>query len=378
MIGAKGNQVVSSRNRNAGQSLHRGLTLVELLAVIGVITVVAAVTLPSVRSILADRQTQQAALQVRSFIEAARSRAIGRDREVAVVLERMRWGSGDQFGQGPDDFASRNTVLSLSLAEVLPPYRGDIEGALATIQAPLVPGRSRVALQLADVAASVIAPGDEISLGDSRYRFQITEVQDTGAIRTLTFFNGDGETPLRPAVRLPAAGARVPFRIYSRPRRLFAKPVTLPRSTCIDLALSGLGSGGAQFGSLSSGAARSYPIYLVFNTSGGLSHLYVESPAGLVRSVPDGDVFLMVGRTEQVSSGQTLGDFRSAQDESARFRPNMLDNSAYWVRVAADSGQLATSPVVPLPAELDASTPLAQLLGTSRRRSILSTEVSSR
>jgi hypothetical protein len=56
----------------------------------------------------------------------------------------------------------------------------------------------------------------------------------------------------------------------------------------------------------------------------------------------------------------------------------MLDNSAYWVRVAADSGQLATSPVVPLPAELDASTPLAQLLGTSRRRSILSTEVSSR
>ncbi len=78
------------KTRTIGNRSHPfGLTLVELLVVLGITTLLAAVILPSVRTILADRKTSQAAIVVRNFIEAARSRAIGRNRTVAVVLERL-------------------------------------------------------------------------------------------------------------------------------------------------------------------------------------------------------------------------------------------------------------------------------------------------
>ncbi|MBM3967272.1 MAG: prepilin-type N-terminal cleavage/methylation domain-containing protein, partial [Planctomycetes bacterium] len=66
-----------------------GLTLVELLVVVGVVSVLAAVVLPSVKTVLTDRKASQAAILVRNFMEAARARAIGKNRAVAVVFERL-------------------------------------------------------------------------------------------------------------------------------------------------------------------------------------------------------------------------------------------------------------------------------------------------
>ncbi|MFN9562738.1 MAG: Tfp pilus assembly protein FimT/FimU, partial [Pirellulaceae bacterium] len=48
---------------------RRGVTLVELLIVIGITSLIAAVALPSVKTLLKDRKTNQAAIQVRGFIE---------------------------------------------------------------------------------------------------------------------------------------------------------------------------------------------------------------------------------------------------------------------------------------------------------------------
>ena len=67
----------------------RGLTLVELLVVVGVVSVIAAVMLPGIKSVLTDRKSSQAAIMVRNYIEAARTRAVGRNRSVAVVFERL-------------------------------------------------------------------------------------------------------------------------------------------------------------------------------------------------------------------------------------------------------------------------------------------------
>ena len=62
-----------------------GLTLVELLVVVGVVSVLAAVMLPGIKSVLTDRKSSQGAIMVRNYLEAARARAIGRNRAVAVV-----------------------------------------------------------------------------------------------------------------------------------------------------------------------------------------------------------------------------------------------------------------------------------------------------
>ena len=114
-----------SRNRSLA-----GLTLVELLVVVGVVSVVAAIVLPSVKTLLTDRKTSQSAIVVKNFIEAARARAIGKNRTVAVVLERLSSraqldGDGNPISQtastsitSPDtNFIPYNTCIRLSLAE---------------------------------------------------------------------------------------------------------------------------------------------------------------------------------------------------------------------------------------------------------------------
>ena len=118
------------RTRRSPKRNHAGLTLVELLVVVGVVSVVAAIVLPSVKTLLTDRKTSQSAIVIKNFFEAARARAIGKNRTVAVVLERLSSrvqldNLGNPFSQtatttitSPDtNFIPYNTCIRLSLAE---------------------------------------------------------------------------------------------------------------------------------------------------------------------------------------------------------------------------------------------------------------------
>lgn len=130
---------------------QRGLTLVELLVVVGVVSVLTAIVLPSIKTVLTDRKTSQSAIVVRNFLEAARARAVGSNRNVAVVLERISSRPLDRDNNGsitPADkldgllvsataqafdivtrqnqppelnFVPYNTCIQLSLAEQRPP-----------------------------------------------------------------------------------------------------------------------------------------------------------------------------------------------------------------------------------------------------------------
>ncbi|MFN9984236.1 MAG: prepilin-type N-terminal cleavage/methylation domain-containing protein, partial [Pirellula sp.] len=130
-----------------------GLTLVELLVVVGVVSVLAAVVLPSVKTVLTDRKSSQAAIVVRNFIDAARARAIGKNRSVAVVLERLssraQWdptangGSGGYVSEtasgsimSPDtNWVPYNACIRMSLAEEPMPINEAMLSAPVTITA---------------------------------------------------------------------------------------------------------------------------------------------------------------------------------------------------------------------------------------------------
>jgi prepilin-type N-terminal cleavage/methylation domain-containing protein len=133
--------------------IPRGLTLVELLVVVGVVSVLTAIVLPSIKTVLTDRKSSQSAIVVRNFLEAARARAVGTDRNIAVVLERISSRPLDSNNDGiitPADklngslvsataqsfdiatrlvqpqppelnFAPYNTCIQLSIAEQRPP-----------------------------------------------------------------------------------------------------------------------------------------------------------------------------------------------------------------------------------------------------------------
>jgi prepilin-type N-terminal cleavage/methylation domain-containing protein len=202
----------------------RGLTLVELLVVVGVVSVIAAVMLPGIKSILTDRKSSQAAIMVKNYLEAARTRAIGRNRSVAVVFERLssratvdangkyisETALGGPYATPDSNFVTYNACIRMSLAEeplplteaMLPfplefiarepgdqisppiPAPGSYSGADELIDADqnqnvrevrIIQVRSTAGNRglLAWLVGEVLVNGNEISFGDSARRFTI-------------------------------------------------------------------------------------------------------------------------------------------------------------------------------------------------------------
>jgi Tfp pilus assembly protein FimT len=80
---------------------HRfALTLIELLVTLAVVSALALLILPSVKSLLLDRKSSQSAIVVKNYLEAARSRAIASGKPVAVVLERLSSQASDSDEDG--------------------------------------------------------------------------------------------------------------------------------------------------------------------------------------------------------------------------------------------------------------------------------------
>ena len=245
-----------------------GLTLVELLVVVGVVSAIAAVMLPGIKSVLTDRKSSQAAIMVKNYLEAARARAIGRNRPVAVVFERLssqaipnpNKNANDprQFISGtavpgpyptPDtNFVPYNACIRMSLAEeplpvteaMLPapvsfrvrvpgdqgnppiptnaPYVG--EDALADFHQGMVP-EARIFeviagnnINLAWLVGEYLTNGSQISFGDSTRRFSIV-------------------SPRSPTVHGNAGGSRIWFSVMNE--KLFDGHTERAKEPYVDL-----------------------------------------------------------------------------------------------------------------------------------------------
>ena len=202
-----------------------------------------------------------------------------------------------------------------------------------------------------------------------------------------------------PNAGTPAAGAllvpppEVQFRVYRRPTKSLVGAITLPRGTCIDLSVSGIGtvssgvdttvlapsatiaggvaSGNNPFNLLNSpiGTAAVSPgdfsrVGILFSGQGIASGIICESSIGGVK-VPVGfevnqPLYLMVGRTEQVLPQET-GDLRSRKlaamiNSSEDELSNLMDTANRWLVINPYSGQIQSSPVSSVSASTLAST----------------------
>jgi type II secretory pathway pseudopilin PulG len=90
---------------------HRGATLLELLAVILILLMITAMSIPAVTPAVSGRRTREGARMVSAFLNAARNRAIETGRPAGVWIERF---------PGLPESAS-----SLYMAEIPPTYSGD-------------------------------------------------------------------------------------------------------------------------------------------------------------------------------------------------------------------------------------------------------------
>jgi prepilin-type N-terminal cleavage/methylation domain-containing protein len=407
-------------NRSNHRPHHRrGVTLVELLIVIGITSLIAAVALPSVKTLLKDRKTNQAAIQVRGFIESAKAMAIAKGREVAVVLDRMS-DSGDYNPAANNWFSTeardlhRNTVLRLSLAEVLPPYTGDLDNstcmlAPSTVQGPsLGSGNNRAIINIAanPSLVALLRSGlvDKIAIGDRSDLFDI--------LVPISQFNENDSMP--PATKPPLGFAWIEFenertanqysinhsvvpltsgphtfRIYCKPRRLYSKPMQRPKGTCIDLGLSGMGVVGTNTFNFSAqwmeafepnntlGVNTVRPVYLVFDSRGSLSSLYgnFSGMPSMSRQLPNSDIYLLVGKTDKV-----LFPGAAISDPAIYGGSNLADSTSYWLKISSSGGQVAMAPVLPPSLTPDATgvVSLATALAESRGAAQASVDLSAR
>ncbi len=381
-----------------GLSLRRGLTIVELLVVLGITMLLAAIVLPTVKESIRDRRATSAAVQARAFFDAARIRAISRNREVAVVIERRIPNPAGSAVRLQDRY--RNAGVSLSMAEVLPPYRGDFEDAKAIlfplpVTAP--PGFTRFEIDLLrnPNAKFMITIGDTISLAGRSERFEIAYLDDSQILGDVPANFNDQSAPgpahfLYVIIKNPGPLVQSPqstiiksvvnfptqplsFKVYGKPRRLFFKPIDLPKQMCIDLSLSGIGldtsptnAGLVPGFSIPNGSTLAattplHPVYIVFGADGTLSRIFTDLDLDndgiwtLTQVVPTSDIYLAIGKSEQIQSFAALSIWDNGTSTSIRsaissrdkdFKWNLSDSGLQWVKIGLSSGQVSNGPAL--------------------------------
>ncbi len=366
-------------------SRHRApsaFTLVELLVVMGIITLVAAFTLPNIKGLLKDQKITQGVRQIKAYAESAKARAIATGRPVALIIERMKL---DNSGASADA-ATNDTSARLSIGEVFPPYAGDWAGTTATIsQHPTIAGVQIASIALAQAASiasqtGIVDVDDVIQFGDSPQTYRITGVVVNAPTDVQILFQNPpfdpittlptGEATLFPVAPMSTPPASLPltFRIFRKPSKSLVGNITLPRGICIDLSVSGIGRSGREFGAESiSGAMPSPagyygPIYIVFNPVGSVQDLYYATAPNnrtldTVRHPVGGMIHLLVGKTEQVFSnpaGDLSNNLPGYLSNTVILPPsgprddltyNILDSSNYWLTINPFSGAIYSSQV---------------------------------
>lgn len=374
---------------------HRGLTLVELLIVIGILSLLAAVTLPNLRDIIRDQRFTRTSGLVQSYIAGAQAKAIGENRRYGVVIERF----SNQSAIG------RSHSVRLSYAYGPPDYTGDVAGARAIVTnnggLAFKPDDGTLidaALQQAGdgMAFPIIRFGDTIALGSVSNFFQIQ------GLRTLAT-GGDGfpaygdhrastdiaSAPIWPCIDIPAeyrplllqqyrAGTPVPFRILRQPVPSMSASLELPEGTAIDLVCSGMGLIGDDFSPLAienrrqtsiggplianrygnaaynpaaspplqPGANDFQSVTIMFDTQGGVSEVRYGAPnpgsvtVGLGRKYADANIYLMLGANDGVYPDAPF--FFSNRNVS-----NLLNFDCSWIVINRQTGNVAVSPISP-------------------------------
>lgn len=355
---------------------RHGVTLVELLVVVGIMLILATITIPAMRPLTEGRRIREAARAINVFFGRARSRAIESGRPCGVMLERLQ--------RQPD------ACVVLRQAEVPPPYSGDVMGAvvwpfLPPFPPPLDPTvrilRIRFPSELAD---GLIRRGDSIQLNNQGPWYTIIDYPEpsgpdldfpvdpvTQYIQFSAGTDGDGDLWIEShwlAIRLNTVGvaaippfsAPVPFQILRQPIASAGAPLQLSRGAVVDLAASGLDrqrpfqlvDPGAPANPpvnplplpvpLPPGDPRSWPVIIMFSPNGSVDAVYhyelqydasgtVTGARYAARHAVE-PIHLLVGKWERIPAQPGLA---SQTDDGL---PNWQDATNLWLALNAQTG----------------------------------------
>lgn len=378
-----------------------GFSLIELLVVLFILMLLAAVALPNVRRVLLDQKASRASRSLLSFIDVARSRAIAEGREIGVRFERL---TDDDFG--------RSVSLRCRQLTGVPPYCGESSDAtmiLSNALGDLVPGGFFRGVdtatfvgddhQLLLVSAQMIAEGTP-DLAPIRANRDRIELPGGKVVRISSIFFPDlrdrssvkirfdlreisNATPRYPQGNRPGMAEvdgdnvptrylleaqRVKYKIHRSPNPSSSIVLSFPRGIVIDLNYSGLGQRENDFIS----TTGDVPLDIVFGPDGSVSSVRLANDIAVD---PTGQLFLCLGDTNGVRPDNLLAN-------DGRDRGNLFREKSLWVVINQYTGRAFSSPIAsistPIPMLTGAETPaqlnalLAQALQETRLLASLS------
>lgn len=313
---------------------RRGMTLVELLMVVAVMTILMVVAIPMLRPAFEDRQLREASRQVNTVFAGAQARAASTGRSVGIWIERQR----DEDG--------RLYATRLYTAEVSPGYTGAILGARATIEPTTFTLPPSAATEWPNEF-------DGTSLGRLHFSEGNAYLQSLVADTEIFFIRFDHKgynyacirvgadffisTPLGIPPGTAHTGSGLTYEITRGPSKSAVTPVTLPGDSILDLTVSGVGlsqySHSFDYELLPSPPPSPLPppapVIIMFAPTGQLGHVYVDN----VAKMPVGPVHLLVGRRSKISDDVTLHDPELS---------NISDSTNLWITINNRTGAITT------------------------------------
>lgn len=97
----------------------QGFTLMELLVTLAIVAIVSAIAAPSFTGVIERQRVSSAADSLRSSIELARSEAIKRNANVAVVRVGGAWNQGWEVREGADVLQVAGAVPRLTISSAV-------------------------------------------------------------------------------------------------------------------------------------------------------------------------------------------------------------------------------------------------------------------
>lgn len=367
-----------------GERCSNGFTLVELLVVMMLLLMLAAVGLPTVRKLIKDQKTSQTARNVVAYIEGARSRAIANGEPVGVIFERA----------GTGDFVSRSHSIRMRMLTGLPPYSGESEASVAAlyhydpaepnertgiINAALFdPNENPLLLLSAQNAGGAGSPvrigarlelhgGGTVRINSIGFALATDPIlpsfpTDPPNNRTTVKITFDPRQPVRPdtvarsfihpsrLVLITAAEETRPvsFRIHRLPTASNVDTLELLRGMAVDLSYAGIGPDGTHFAAstIDSGSAAAsgdvnfQPVTIMFAPDGSVA--FCAWGLGNVDQRPAGNMFFLMGKSDQVPLSPSSAEWflNTSQEQS-----NLMDLESIWITVNPNNGNVYASPV---------------------------------
>ena len=300
----------------------RGVTLVELLVVLAIMTFLTAMLIPRIRVINKDRGIRESARVVASAFAKVSSRAA--DEDVAgIVIER-----NPNFVDGANVTFGATTMYVL---RALPPYGGDDQFD-PTLTSTTMPRRNGAVIEANSGSMRVTIPvplehnpltnplvqaDDYIRLNYSSIRYRITDVQIVSGRMQLILSLGPFN--VLPAFGITAADdPGLPYLIYRKPKKLESSRVDLPNGYVIDLRYSGpidrrppATNTGTVFNQVSPSPDPTIPIpdpdsiELMFDDHGAVERIYYSFPTPMperVSWIPTDTLYFFIADVESDTS----------------------------------------------------------------------------